>query len=236
MALTQAKARQMLEDPDSTPAILLAGAVGVFGSDFVSWDPETIAKELSRENIEIPPAKRNQLTAAAQLVSSDQFWSGVFDYITLVNALSSGRILLDVFDPATTLETCQAISDALLIWPHRPVEDFSINIINYIDATRLWEGVYMPPKFLMNCFNFATREDIFQSWSDDPQMVSAVYQKVIETADELDLEVQTRVKRTVDVAMKHGADDIADMASGLYAAATSDPSSGMFEKWLRSVS
>src|SRR4051812_29132260 len=119
----QPAAQRVLQDPESYATTLLVLLVDRFGTEALSWAPETIRTEMASEyGVALPPACFDRLMAAVTVITTDYFYKSLTRFIDLCNVLSFGGTFdPSVFDPADPYECAWGISEALLLSP--PEED-----------------------------------------------------------------------------------------------------------------
>lgn len=215
----RAAARVMI-DESAAGSIMLAAAVDILTLDGLHWDPKVIKDTLeSAFDVKLPPRNFNRLMAAINVATSDAYWKSVPDFIALNNALASGSINLDVFDPATMEEISIGLAECHLIWPADSIEDekeeFSVPVIDYINAVRRIEHFTIPPKIIQRMFGDKCPvwyEDL-QIFSDDAVMYQAVYEAANEKAEAINEEVLYWLSNAIEHADRMQLDKTAKYIS-----------------------
>jgi len=201
MALSQ-QMKQILLDPETSATVLLIAASDLLGPEWLNWDPMTIRMEMQEElGSPLKEPSFNKLLAARELVTTDGFYTNLPDFIRLCNALYNGSVSPHAFDPADAGEIAWAITESLLIWPPDPNEEepFTDQILEYIGKTLDEEGIMTPPDVLrLGILNEQTWEKVQATYSDDPSMFNAIYDKEREKTDEINAVVKARLRRLLE--------------------------------------
>ena len=175
------KHNDMLKDTHTFAAVLLGLAVKLCGIELLTWDPESIILEV-QDSIghELPEQNINKLLAAVTLVTTDNFYCNLAEFIRICNILTVGVFDPNVFDPADAEEIAWGITEALLIWPPSADNEapFSDEIIKYIGQAVSAEGILKPPDVLeLGIPGMVTTWNQVQGeFADDPAMFGAIQQ------------------------------------------------------------
>ncbi len=170
-------ARKALTDEGSFATTLLLATVDVYGTEMCSWTPETILMHLNEDfNIRMPAVTFDRLMAAIGLLTTDDFYKSLPDFIWYCNILSGDSFEPNLWDPAEADEIAWAITEAMLIAPPDDNDDapFIPEITGYIGTVLDNEGIVNAPDVL----NIATRQSSLGSlshYSDDPEMFQTLY-------------------------------------------------------------
>lgn len=175
-------ARQVIRDAwtgDGTFATtLLVLAVDTYGTECTKWTPQTIKAEIEDDfHLKLPQPNLERLLAAIQLLTTDDFYIALPDFITLCNVLSGGTFDPRHWDPADAVEIAWGVTEALLISPPESDEPFSPEIRSYIGAVLDQEGIIHPPDTLrlaLRTDNLAAK--VQGEFHDDPTMFASIYQ------------------------------------------------------------
>ena len=126
--------------------------------------------------IKLPKANHDRLMTAIRLITSDDFYQSLPDFVTFCNILSGDTYDPRTWEPADASEIAWGITEALLIEPPEGDNPFAPEILAYIGAMLDMEGIMTPPDILRLAVRdkdlAATVQDDF---SDDPEMFDAVY-------------------------------------------------------------
>lgn len=164
---------------DSTYATcLLVMLVDTYGSEAFTWDFTTIKMEVEEDfDLKLPQANFDRLMVAINLLTTDDFYRSLPEFIAWCNILDGDRYDPRVFDPADSAEIAWGVTEALLIEPPEEDEPFTDEIRAYIGAVLDQEGIINPPDILRIALRdnpdlFATVQGDF---SDDVEMFEAIY-------------------------------------------------------------
>lgn len=212
---------QML-DPDAFATTLLVLVMDRYGNEALEWSPETLALELADDlGRPLPRSNFDRLMAAIVILTTDNYFLSLPDFIDLTNILSGDTYDPSMWDPAEVDEIAWGLSEALLINP--PDEDneepFADDIRRYIGQALDREGIMQPPDIL----KVALRGDpqvagrVQHDFVDDPIMFGAIADFEKAKTDEIDAIVRTGLKRLLlqlsRLQLQHGS--TADLLSAL---------------------
>ena len=161
----------------------------------LSWDAATITLEIEEEfDVELPQLSLDKLLVAVQLLTTDQFFKSLPDFINFCNVLCGDTYRPDMWDPADAEEVAWGITESLLISPpdDEDPEPFTAEIRAYIGAVLDSEGIINAPDILRVALRAARISPSIQDFSDDPQMFSAVYD--VEAGKTEDINQSIRLK------------------------------------------
>lgn len=191
--------RQAFVSPDSFATTMLTLFVDMYGTEGFNWDPETIRMELEEDlRSKLPQANFDRLMAAINLLTSDDFYKSLPDFISYCNILSGDTYDPRNWDPADAAEIAWGMTEALLIQP--PDDDdenpFSEDIVAYIGQVLNQEGIISPPDIL----KVAVRDDdparmVAGEYSDDPEMFNSIYDFEAGKTAEIDQLVKANLQR-----------------------------------------
>lgn len=166
-----------------------------------TWHPGTILLEIKDDfRVELPRPNFDRLMMGIWLVTSDEFYQNVPSFIEACNVLSGSVFDPSTFDPADAAECAWGITEALLLAP--PEEDdespFSEEILAYIGQALDQEGIVHAPDIL----RLGTRSGdlaakVNATFSDDPEMFSAIYKAEGEKTDEINQLVRENLSRLI---------------------------------------
>jgi len=189
--------RQMLTGEGTYGTTLLVWCVDRWGMECLQddddldrgpWRAETFKTMLEdAAGVRIPKANLDKLMAAVCILTTDLFFKDVKRFIDLCNVLSGDDFQPDEFDPADTAECAWGITEALLLSPpdDSDPEPFCDDIRYYVAFVLREEGFVTAPDVLKIAVDADWSDQISYSFSDDPEMFSAVYSKQTEKTDEI---------------------------------------------------
>lgn len=171
--------RNAFASPESFATTLLTLFIELYGTEGFQWDPETIRMELSDDlRVKIPQPNFDRLMTGINLITSDDFFRSLPDFITYCNILSGDTYDPRTWDPADAAEIAWGLTEALLIQPPEDDDEnpFSEEIVAYIGQALDQEGIINPPDIL----KIAVRANdparmVAGEYSDDPEMFNSIY-------------------------------------------------------------
>lgn len=187
------------ENPNDTFAtVLLIMFLDRFGTEALSWSPETITLEIEEEfDVDLKPLALDKLMVAIQLLTTNKFYKSTPDFISFCNILNGERYAPGMWDPADAEDVAWGITEALLIYPPEDddQEPFTEEIRAYIGSVLDDEGLINPPDVLRIALRHARVSPTIEDFSDDPTMFNAVYD--LEEGKRADIEntVRTRIEQ-----------------------------------------
>lgn len=192
--------QKVLTDPDAFATTLVTLLLDQYGGEALSWAPETIRMQLAEDfGAQMPRANFDRLMAAVVVLTTDNFFTSLPDFIELCNVLSGSAASPDVFDPADPLECAWGITEALLLSP--PDEEdyaaggpFSDEICRYVGEVLNQYGYATPPDVLRIAMGNKPAAEIQHEWADDPVFSAAVF----ETQQGKTKEVEETIRENLD--------------------------------------
>ena len=153
--------------------------VDTYGTECFAWSPETLEMEVNEDfDIKIPRPNFDRLLAGINLITSDDFYRSLPDFINYCNILSGDSYDPRHWDPADATEIAWGITEGLLLQPPEDddEEPFAPDIVAYIGAVLDQEVIITPPDVL----RIAVRDNdpasfVAGEFSDDPLMFNAIY-------------------------------------------------------------
>lgn len=188
--------KDVVENPLTSPSLLLVIYTDVAGLEGLTWDPEVVRRTINGEcAANIPRENFNKLMAAINIATSDEYWKEVPSFVVLNNALYSGQFDPRVFDLATVAEFTVGLMESGLIWPVDIESEISVPVLEYMKATCDLEWFVIPPRLLQRLFPtlFTIRYDYLVEYKSDPLLYEAIFKKSVQKANEVDSEVYSRL-------------------------------------------
>lgn len=140
------------------------------------WSPETIQMEIEDDfQIKLPPDNFDKLMAAIALLTTDDFYWSLPDFIRLCNVLNGDGGDDDLWDPADAAEIAWGVTEAVMLNPPEGEEPFTDEIRGYIGAVLDAEGIIRPPDLLRLALRGDPESKINGDFSDDPVMFASIY-------------------------------------------------------------
>lgn len=198
MATTKQRLQKIWTSPDAFATTLLVLAVDAYGTEIAEWTPETIRREIEEDvEIQLPQHSLDRLMAGIVLVSSNDFFVSLPDFIALCNVLSGDLYDPYQWDPADSSEIAWGITEALLLSPPEEENPFAPEIIAYIAAVLDQEGIIQPPDVLRIAINPAAAR-YPEDFSDDPALYNAIWQFEQAKTEDINTMVRSRLLLLAD--------------------------------------
>ena len=168
-----------LISPDSFATTLLVILVDEYGTECFQWSPETIRLEIEEDfKLKLPQPNFDRLMAAINIITSDDFYQSLPDFVTYCNILAGDTFDPRAWDPADAAEIAWGITEVLLLSPPDAHDEnpFSEEIVGYIGQALSQEGIITPPDVL----KIAVRDKdpammVVSEYADDPEMFNSIY-------------------------------------------------------------
>jgi len=168
--------------------------VDTYGTEAFAWSPETIEMEVNDDfEIQIPRPNLDRLLTGVNLMTSDDFYRSVADFINYCNILAGDTYDPRTWDPADSAEIAWGITEGLLLSPPEDDDDepFSPEITAYIGHMLDEEGIITPPDVL----RIAVRDKDptnygVGAFSDDPIMFDAVHDLETSKTEEINMAIR----------------------------------------------
>lgn len=199
--------------PQAFATSLVSLFVDAYGTEGLNWAEETIRQEINDDfSIELPRANFDRLMAAIAIITTDDFYNSLPDFIQLCNILSGDTYDPRVWDPADSEEVAWGITEAIMIYPPDSQEPFSDEIRAYIGKVLDAEGIMQPPDILKLALRDEAVEQLTSrvqaDFTDDPVMFEAIYAAEQSKSDDIDQIIKGNlvklVKQLRDLPLRHG--------------------------------
>lgn len=169
--------KQLLQNPESFATTLVTILLDTYGTEALTWSPETIRLELRDDfQVQIPQVNIDKIMAAICILTSDDFYKNLPRFIQLCNVMADDTFNPLVFDPADSFEMAWSITEAMLLSPPEEDEPFTEEIRFYIGHMLTEEGVVNPPDVLRIAIQDTNIEDPLAGDTEDPAMYAAFYE------------------------------------------------------------
>jgi hypothetical protein len=191
--------RELLGNPDAFATTLVTLFIDTYGSEGLQWDPESVALELKDDfQIELSAGNFDKLMIGINLVTTDEFYNLVPEFISTCNILSGDTYDPRTWDPADAEELAWGITEGMLLSPpDNEEEPFTKEIRAYIGEVIDMEGIINPPDVLRIALRGSGNEsrDIPGEFSDDPLMFESIYKLEQGKTDDIMAEVKANLQR-----------------------------------------
>ena len=188
--------RSVLMDQDAYATTLTVILIDVLGTDYFTWAPETIRREVLDEfQAELPSKNLHKIMAVIALITTDDFYNNLPRFIQLCNVLADDEFDPFVFDPADSAEMAWAITEAMLLDPPEdPEHAFADEIRYYIGEVTSEEGIVNPPDVLGIAKRDTHSPDPIGAFADDPVMYNAFWDAQRDKGDWLNEMLRERLQ------------------------------------------
>lgn len=170
---------ELLRNPETFATTLVTVLIDTYGSEALTWDPETIALELRDDfNVELSAENFDKLMTGISLLTTDEFYLLVPEFISVCNILSGDTYDPRTWDPADAEEVAWGITEAMLLAPpDNEEEPFTQEIRAYIGEVIDMEGIINPPDVLRIALRGSGKNlhNVPGEFSDDPIMFESIY-------------------------------------------------------------
>lgn len=170
---------ELLRNPATFATTLVTVLIDTYGSEALTWDPETIALELRDDfNVELSAENFDKLMTGISLLTTDEFYLLVPEFISVCNILSGDTYDPRTWDPADAEEVAWGITEAMLLAPpDNEEEPFTQEIRAYIGEVIDMEGIINPPDVLRIALRGSGKNlhNVPGEFSDDPIMFESIY-------------------------------------------------------------
>lgn len=203
--LTKNKRRDAIEvftDETAFATTLVTLLIDIYGTEALYWTPEMLRTETEQDfGFSWDDTLFDRLMAGIVLLVTDRFYKSLPDFVELCNILAGEAMQPGVFAPADVSECAWGITEALLLAP--PEEDdpepFTEDIRGYVGEMLKLEGILSPPDILrIGMHDPSMRDRVRYSFSDDPEMFTAIYQVEQGKTDEINGLMKARVATLLD--------------------------------------
>jgi hypothetical protein len=139
------KAKELLTDPNVYGTTLVLILVSEFGTEFFSWDPDTLALEvMSKWKVNIPERNKDKIWALVTYLTTNNFTRNVDAFIHICNSLSGDGADFQTYSLPTPAEMGWGITECFAFEP--PEDTFSEEVKTFILETLKLYGYHRVPK------------------------------------------------------------------------------------------
>ena len=180
--------KKMLTDPGIYATTVVTLVIDDYGTEALSWSPETLRMELQSDyDIELPGFVLDKLAVATMLLTTDEFFKRLSRFVTVCNVLSGSSLNTNVVDLADAAECAWGITEALILAPPDEDEPFTEEIRRYVGKTLDWEGIKNPPDLLRIAIrDTATGLPDYEGMLSDPDLFDASFDEQLERSNEIE--------------------------------------------------
>lgn len=182
--------------PASFATTLLTVYLDCFGTEALTWDPNTIQMEVEQEfGVDMPAASFDRLLTAISLLTTDTFYTSCPDFVRACVVLSGHTPTPDLLILPDCADLAWGMTEGMLINPPEDANHFDPEIVGFIAHALDEEGIITPPDIL----RIGTRsrdlaEHVRYNFSDDPEMFSAIQNEEASKTDTINYLVRARMR------------------------------------------
>jgi len=190
--------KKFLQSDDTYSTVIATIMIDNYGPEWLNWEQETINMELEDDfGIKSEGYLRDKMQAVSLLLTTNQFYMDFQSFVIICNVFSGTPATWSTFDPATVDECAWGVIEAAFLdapekgkFSDQFSEEPKIYVGERLDA----EGWGRTPPIL----SFAIRrkdveEAAVSTFSDDPVMFNAFWDKNEQEIKELDAMVRERM-------------------------------------------
>ena len=138
-----------LVDPATYATTLMVALLDELGTEFLSWEPETIRLEIqSAYGVEAHPICLDKIWAMITVLTTNQFWNNLDAFTHTCHALNGQLADFKNYDPAEVDEVCWAILEVSLMDPPDKQDVMNPEIVEYIKLKLKDESFTRTPAML----------------------------------------------------------------------------------------
>ena len=194
--------KTLLSSPDTFATTLVTMFMDTYGREALQWDPETISLEINDDfQLKLPVENFDKLMIAIHLLTTDEFYQLLPEFISTCNILSGDTYDPRAWDPADSEEIAWGITEGMLLAPpEEEAEPFTKEIRAYIGEIIDAEGIINPPDVLRIALRGGgdTLRDVPGEFSDDPVMFESIYKFEQGKTDEIVKVLKENVQQLVN--------------------------------------
>jgi len=109
------KAVSILKDVNCSATDVLLSSFSLIGNQFLSWEPESIWKELEDKGVELPLENRDKLQACLTCIKGDSFFWDALGFEKIISAFNSIPISSDTIQEMTPAQIAWGVLEATVI-------------------------------------------------------------------------------------------------------------------------
>jgi hypothetical protein len=190
-------------NPETFATSLLVLLIDEFGTDAMTWEPETIRLEINdKYGVQIPQVNMDKLMGLVVALTTDLFYQSVESFTHIANSLSGSQADFNLWDPVEADEAAWAITEVYINDPppsRTPLTDlYSPDVRRYLGVILDEEGIITPPDILEIAIMSPQVKAEDETFADDPGLYEGFYRLSQRKAEELATFVKARIKKLID--------------------------------------
>jgi hypothetical protein len=143
-------AKELLENKDTTATACMAAMDEILGSQWMSWEPQSLWIELHRQGIKVDDLNKDQILAARCLITTGRFWydANVFEKTCI--SFNNEEPSYDALEDAPIAYIAWAVREANLIFEkyESEVPELDREPVCYTGVQLYREGFVLAPESL----------------------------------------------------------------------------------------
>lgn len=197
---------QVYADSESFGTTLLIVALDLFETECLDWSPLTLTAELEAETgVAIPGVNIDKVCEAIRLLTTNEFFVALPDFIRACNVLSNKSNIPELTDPvAEPAEVAWGVCEAVLLTPLDPKEvNFSTDVSKYTGMLLDEYGFGRTPSML----SFADRQepDVSQPDAELQVLTTAIADdRVREVEQEVQKNMELLISQVSSLSLRNG--------------------------------
>lgn len=180
--------QQILASDDPFISSILVLILDEYGPEALNWDPTTIQMELETDGrVHLSDNFLLKMGAAIQIMTTDNFYRSLPDFITLANIISGDLSSVNFWKPADEYTISSAVAQVRLLNPPEGniMEAFDEEIIGYITVMLRSGGILTPPESLKFIPSDSLAVNDISTIQEDPVLLGVGYQAAQEASEDL---------------------------------------------------
>jgi len=173
----------LLRQQSSYGSVLFLGLCDIWGPEWLDYEPKTVQLELRDTfGFDIDPDQFDKIMAARQVVTTDFCFKELPAFITCINALSGDGCDTPFAQPIEPGDLAWSVLEMVLLYPPNGNEQFSEEIIGFMEETLRWQGIQGVPQALIQFLPEATWDETL---GNDPDGMELVMGRLAEINEEV---------------------------------------------------
>lgn len=193
-----------LTRPDTKGTTLLCIAIDEFGTECLTWEPETLRLEFKdMYGVEPAPVNMEKLLAMFTVLTTDLFYNSLEAFHHIVTALNDETADFESWDPIGPEDAAWAITEVGLVDPSGSLEKlrdkFSMEIRRYLGLLLEGSGVHNPPDVLSHIAVMDSAvKDVDATFADEPGMYKGFFEHSQKSREQIKAYVRHETATLVD--------------------------------------
>lgn len=145
----KAKLANYLKNPDTYALVLIAILLDNYGTEWLSWEIDTIEMELQDDfYVDIPQINCDKIQALMTVMTSDIPYRDWVAFNMTCEALNDNDVDAAVFDPVAPEELAWGLTQMAMVEDNNTRPEFDDEVKRYIGVILAEHGIHNPPDVL----------------------------------------------------------------------------------------